>query len=148
MNKEEMNPGNEIATIDKDSVLATNSALGGSFCSFDTSTLEGKKRLFRATSNPDVTLKSMINKEIHVVDVFAKPVNLTDEKTGEVKDGINVVFFDKEGVSYTATSIGVANATRAMLDVFGHPSTWTGPVTIIPKQISVSNGNMLSFDIQ
>lgn len=142
------NENNEIAVINSDSVLATHSALGGSFCSFDTSTIEGKKRLFRATSNPDVTLKSMINKEIKVVDVFAKPVNLTDEKTGEIKDGVNVVFFDKEGVSYTATSTGVANATRAMMDVFGHPSTWEGPITIVIKEVPTKAGNMLSFDIK
>lgn len=136
----------DLSIIDN-SVMAVHSALGGSFCSFDTSTVEGKKRVFRAMSNPDVRLKSMINKQIKVVDVFAKATTLTNEDTGEIKDGVTVVFFDDLGVSYASTSTGVANATRAMLEIYGEPATWTEPVTIMPKEVSVKKGNMLTFEI-
>lgn len=136
----------DLSIIDN-SVMAVHSALGGSFCSFDTSTVEGKKRVFRAMSNPDVRLKSMINKQIKVVDVFAKATTLTNEDTGEIKDGVTVVFFDDLGVSYASTSTGVANATRAMLEIYGEPATWNEPVTIMPKEVSVKKGNMLTFEI-
>ena len=138
---------NELATIPNDSVMATNNSMGASFCSFDTTTAEGKKKVFRATSKADCTIKEFVNKPIKVVDVFARPVHLTDEETGEVRDGVTVVFFDTEGTSYAATSAGIYNATKALLDAFGHPSTWDGPITIIPKEQKVAKGNMLTFDI-
>lgn len=137
----------ELATVNNDSVLAVRSGLGGTFCSFDNSTIEGKKKLFRAISTPDVKIKSMINKQIKVVDVFAKPTTLTDEDTGEIKEAVTVVFFDDLGVSYTATSTGVTNATKTMLSAFGHPSTWENPIVIVPKEVSTKAGNMLTFDI-
>lgn len=140
-------PAVSSLSVMDNSVMAVHSALGGSFCSFDTSTVEGKKRVFRAMSNPDVRLKSMINKQIRVVDVFAKATTLTNEDTGEVRDGVTVVFFDDLGVSYASTSTGVANATRAMLEIYGEPANWTEPVTIMPKEVSVKKGNMLTFEI-
>lgn len=142
------NTTNEMAVLtNSDSVLSTKSTQGSTFCSFDTSTAEGKKRLFRAISTPDVKIKSMINKQIKVVDIFAKPTTLVDEDTGEIKEAITVVFFDDLGVSYTATSTGIANATKSMLTAFGTPDTWTEPMIIVPKEIPTKQGNMLTFDI-
>ena len=138
---------NELAIVGTDSVLATHSALGGTFCSFNTETAEGKKKVFRATTKPDVTIKSMINKQIKVVEIFAKPTALVDEDTGEVKDGVTVVLFDDLGVSYSATSQGITNAVKALVDIYGHPATWTEPVVIVPKEVAVKKGNMLTFDI-
>lgn len=139
---------NAMAVVNNsDSVLSTHSAMGGTFCSFDTSTVEGKKRLFRAISTPDVKVKSMINKQIKVVNIFAKPTTLVDEDTGDIKEAVTVVFFDDLGVSYTATSTGIYNATKSMLTAFGTPDTWTEPMIIVPKEVPTKQGNMLTFDI-
>lgn len=118
----------------------------GMYCSIQGASMEAKKAVFNASNNPDHRIADYINKKIVVRDVLAERIDLADEETGEVHEGVRVVLIDKDGKSYQAVSTGIYSALRRAVAIFGEP-TWEEGIPIIIKQVQVGKGSMLTFEI-
>jgi hypothetical protein len=72
-----------------------------------------------------------INKVIELQNIIIQPVELTDEKTGEVNVAPRVVLLDADGTAYHGTSIGLLSSVRNIMATVGHPASWPKPLSIV-----------------
>ena len=116
---------------------------GNFYCSIeDDGTRKSKAKIFNAISGTDKQIADHINKEIEIVDVVAHPVPVVDTQTGELKQALRTVLIDKNGVSYSAVSKGIANAISRIMAIVGTPDggAWKEePVKVIVEQVQTRN---------
>lgn len=122
--------------------LTTRSA---QFCSFTAETREEKALMFKAMNNPDRRLADCINQEISLVDIFCETVGIKQDDGSTVMCP-RVVLIDNERISYQCVSIGVMNALRKLISVYGLP-TWQEPIKIMPRGIKKNKFTILTFDV-
>ena len=104
------------------------------FCSLDNSTREGAIKMYNALNTPAGRVGELIGKTLLVSDVIAEPITLTNED-GTVSDTVRVALITPEGKAYTAISVGIYNAVKKLIAVFGLP-TWSDPLPLEVKQIT------------
>ena len=129
----------------ENNLMTVNKAL--SYCSFDTSTNDGKARLFNAMSKPDERIADHINEEVTISDLYAEMIDITDDKTGEITTAPRIIIIDPNGISYAAVSTGVYGDIKRILQIFGEPSTWAAPIKVKVKQVPVKKGSMLKLQL-
>lgn len=128
---------------------------GGTYSGLSPIVKMEKKTIFNATANPDYRLRECVNMKIQVVGIIVEMVEVKKEvrdKEGnicgeELVQAPRIVFIDKEGKSYTATSSGVFNAVGRILALFGEPSTWEEPLNIKPKLLTKGTYNILTLEV-
>lgn len=133
-----------LATIDVASDLSEQST--SSYCSIKGGDRKTKAKLYNASNNPEHKVADFINKNIKVKDVLVEVIEVTNEETGELEPAPRVVLIDDKGKAYQAVSVGIYNAVRKAINIFGEP-TWDEPLEVTVKQISVKGGSMLTFDV-
>lgn len=135
------------------SINTTGQTAVPAFTSLDVTTADGKKKLYNITNRPDHNISEYINKDIRVKDIYVdvNPRMNNDkdsENYGVMEDKPRTVLIDENGESYIAgVSIGVFQAVREILRIFGTPDTWTEPLTVRPVTVRTPKGNMLSLEI-
>ncbi len=135
------------------SINTTGQTAVPAFTSLDVTTAQGKKKLYNITNRPDHNISDYINKDIRVTDIYVdvNPRMNKDkdsENYGVMEDKPRTVLIDENGESYIAgVSIGVFQAVREILRIFGTPDTWTEPLTVRPVTVRTQKGNMLSLEI-
>lgn len=117
------------------------------FCSVQGGDRKAKAAIYNAANNPDHKVGDFINKVIMVKDVLVEQIELADEQTGELEVCPRVVLIDDKGKAYQAVSVGIFNAVKTAIQVFGAP-TWDEPLPMLVKQVPVKNGSMLTLDVQ
>lgn len=117
------------------------------FCSVQGGDRKTKALIYNAMNNPKHKVGDFINKTIDVKDVFVELIEQTSEETGETVQVPRVVLIDDKGEAYQAVSVGIFNAVKNAIQVFGQP-TWDEPLKCMIKQIAVKNGSMLTFEVQ
>lgn len=133
--------------------IAGGNANKPAYTSLDVSTPTGKKKLYHITNHPDYNISDFINKTISIKDIYVdvNPRLNKDEKSenyGTYEDKPRTVLIDTEGKSYVAgVSIGIFNAVREILRIFGDPATWPEPLDVMPVLVKTPKGNMLSLEI-
>lgn len=115
-----------------------------SVCSIVPKDRKEAAKLFNAVNNPEHRIGDFINKKIAIKDILIEPVEMLDEKTGEMKLQPRVVVIDKDGKAYQAVSIGIYNAVMNLGKCYGAPS-WEDPIVCTVKQIPTKNGSMLTL---
>lgn len=117
------------------------------YCSMDTSTEDGKVKLFKAMSSPDEKISDCINKKIEIKDIYLDVVGVTN-KEGEYNEVPRIVIIDTQGVSYSSISSGFYESMKKFVNIFGTPDTWDKPITIEIKQRETRSGNRtFSFEV-
>lgn len=135
------------------SINTTGQPAVPAFTSLDVTTAAGKKKLYNITNRPDHNISDYINKDIRVKDIYVdvNPRMNKDkdsENYGVMEDKPRTVLIDENGESYIAgVSIGVFQAVREILRIFGTPDTWSEPLTVRPVTVRAPKGNMLSLEI-
>lgn len=135
------------------SINTTGQTAVPAFTSLDVTTAQGKKKLYNITNHPDHNISDYINKDIRVKDIYVDVnprlnKNKDSENYGVMEDKPRTVLIDENGESYIAgVSIGVFQAVREILRIFGTPDTWSEPLTVRPVTVRTPNGNMLSLEI-
>ena len=104
------------------------------FCSVDGSTRDGQITIYNALNSPTARLAEMIGKTILVSDVIAEPSTVYNE-AGEAVETIRLVLITADGKSYTCVSVGIYNAVKKLIAVFGLP-TWVDPLPLEVRQVS------------
>lgn len=139
--------GTELAEIRSNPLEVTvadlaNPADAMMYCSMvSDGSMQSKAKIFNAINSPDEKIADHINKPIMLTDIVAHPVQLVDEKTGELLDSMRMVLVDENGVGYEAVSTGIVNAVSRILQIFGQPQTWDGPIKVVPVQKKTRNGD-------
>ena len=116
------------------------------FCSFSPDTVEGKKALYKAITNPDHKITDMVGKEIAIRDVVVATCQFVDEETGETTPGNRTILIDTNGISYGCSSTGVYNALRNLIAIFGSP-TWADGLAVRVGQISKGVNRIITLEI-
>lgn len=135
------------------SISTTGNKSVPAFTSLDVTSAAGKKKLYNITNRPDHNISEFINKEIHVTDIYVdiNPRMNKDkdsENYGCMEDKPRTVLIDADGKSYMAgVSIGVFQAVREIIRIFGTPDTWAEPLSVRPVNVRTPKGNMLSLEI-
>lgn len=133
-----------MQVIDVSAELSENST--STYCSIKGGDRKTKAKLYNASNNPDHKVGDFINKSIKVKDVLVETIDLVNDETGEVERAPRVVLIDDKGRAYQAVSLGIFNAVKKAIQIFGEP-TWDEPIEFTVKQISVKNGSMLTLDV-
>ena len=108
---------NEIATVETEAISTSNFDVKAAIMTaFDTTTIEGQKKLFNAANNAG-TLDDMDTDTIHVTGIIVKPTTIVDRE-GEVKDLLGTTFVTDEGSVYSV-STGIARCAMSLFDALG-----------------------------
>lgn len=144
------NQKNELATIDNDENGLAMELTGKKtmFSSMQSVTPADKAILFKAMNNPEHRIKAEVNLTVKVKDLFCEMVDLVDPDTGELTTVPRIVLVDEKGEGHVAVSIGIFNAVKKLIQVYGTP-TWTPPIPLVFRQISKSaDRTVLTFDVK
>ena len=117
---------------------------GKGFCSMVAVDTKAKKTLFNACSNP-AKISSMIGKTIDLLHFFVEIIQVVSEQTGEVVNVPRVVLIDAKGNGYQGVSVGLYNAVKRIVSMFGMPENWTEPLTVEVQQIELKRGRTFNL---
>lgn len=117
---------------------------GKGFCSMVAVDTKAKKTLFNATSNPQ-KISAMIGKRIDLLHFYVEIIQVVSEQTGEIVNVPRVVLIDAKGNGYQGVSIGLYNALKRIVSMFGMPETWESPLTVEVQQIELKNGRTFNL---
>ena len=106
-----------------------NTELGTVQHFIDTSTREGKIKLYSALQNAE-KMDEHLNEPLDMVNAVAQAVQVTDDQTGDVSNTVRVIIVTADNKAYAATSPTLAAGLNTMFGIFGTPNTWTEPLTI------------------
>lgn len=106
-----------------------NTELGTVQHFIDTSTFEGKAKLYSALQNAE-KLADHLNEPLHMVNAVAQSVQVTDAQTGEMTNSARVIIVTDDDKAYSATSPTLLAGLNTMFGIFGTPNTWKKPVDV------------------
>lgn len=139
---------NELSTLN----VNTNET----YMSFNATTQEEKIKLYNAINVPDYKLSDFINKSISVRDVIIMGVEINREvnpfdknefdSVDDKRKANRVILIDMDGKSYAATSDGISNAVRTLMNVFGSLHFEDG-LNVTVKQVNVKRGSLLTLSL-
>lgn len=121
-----MEDSNNIALV---AFNTENTELGTVQHFIDTSTREGKIKLYAALQNAE-KLDEHLNEALLMTNAVAQAVQVTDDQTGEISNTVRVILVTADGKAYAATSPTLAAGLNTMFGIFGTPNTWTEPLAI------------------
>lgn len=129
-------------------ISTTGTHAAPAYTSLDVTSTAGRKKLYNITNRPDHNISDFINKPISITDIYVDVNARPNKETGEIEDKPRTVLIDTNGESYIAgVSVGVFNSVREILRIFGEPSTWDEPLTVMPVTVRTPKGNMLALEI-
>lgn len=131
--------GNEIVANFANSTQAV-------YCSFTPETDDDRAILFNAMNAPDVKIADHIGQEINVRDVIVEPVEIVDDKSGEIRTSPRVILIDTENHTYSAVSYGIYNALRRLVALYGLP-TWERGIPVRVRQIARGSNRIFTLDV-
>lgn len=112
---------------------------GKGYCTMVAEDKKAKARLFNACSSPK-KLSDCINIPIEMIHFFVEIIQCANKESGELVNVPRVVIIDKKGQGYQAVSVGIYNAVKRIVAMFGHPSTWSEPVTVVTQNVDLGGG--------
>lgn len=95
---------------------------------FDTATMDGKMALYNAIQTAD-KVDDHLNEPLHVTNVIAQAIEVTNQETGEINPSTRVVIHADEG-DFAAASPTLAHAFGNLFAIFGTPNTWDKPLSL------------------
>lgn len=105
-----------------------NTELGTVQHFIDTSTREGKIKLYSALQNAE-KLEEHLNEPLNMTNAVAQAVRVVDDQTGETNT-VRIIIVTDDNKAYAATSPTLAAGLNTMFGIFGTPNTWTEPLCI------------------
>lgn len=121
-----MEDNNSIALV---AFNTENTELGTVQHFIDTSTREGKIKLYSALQNAE-KIDEHLNETMLMSSAVAQAVQVTDDKTGKVSATVRVIIVTADGKAYAAISPTLAAGLNTMFGIFGTPNTWDAPLAI------------------
>lgn len=98
----------------------------------------------RLMSKADSKVSDCIGEIINLRHVFAHPVriNMGKDDLGNpvYLDAIRTVLLDEDGYTYECVSEGMVAGLGTIIQLFGDPASWDGPIPVVVKQVNTTNG--------
>jgi len=94
-------------------------------------------KMYNAISDT-LPLREYVNTPLAITDIMAHPVDLLDEKTGEVVPAIRTILIDQDGTAYAAVSEGIRSSITRLVQVAGQ-LPWSPPLHMIAVQKPTRN---------
>lgn len=98
------------------------------YCSFDLSTVEGRKLLFKMDDETDFEVASMKKQRIKLQHLYAAPAEKL-MPTGEVVALTRIVLIDDQGKTYGCFSKGIRSTIAKLVGGYGMPP-WKPPLVV------------------
>lgn len=123
------------------------------FMSFAAKTQEDKVNLYNAINVPDYKVSDFINREIMLRDVIIMDVEINRDNSfdrgnfepfEDKRKANRVILIDMNGKSYAATSDGISNSVRTLMNVFGTLHFEDG-LKVTVRQVNVKRGSLLTL---
>ena len=127
-----------------------------SYCSIQPKTIEEKKALYNALETCDNLVNDCVGAKFGLKDVYVeKRVREYDEEldTPEVdengvvrevgkveKTKYRTILFAEDGTTYATGSYGIFNSVSKIIEAFGDPSTWDGPIMVEIAKRPIGDG--------
>jgi hypothetical protein len=77
---------------------------------------------------------------LKIVDVVLQEVQIANEQTGVIEDGIRTTVILEDGTAYYATSKGIAQSLKQAFNVLGAPTEWDEPLEVSAVREKGRNG--------
>lgn len=123
----------------------TTAPVGSMVCSIQPDgNRETAAKIYAAMNNPEFRLADYINKKIKVTDFLIEITEIANEETGELSQVPRVVLIAEDGKSYQATSYGIANSVRNLVQAVG-AAPWKPALEVEVKQRPTKRGSMLTL---
>lgn len=116
-----------------------------SMTTMECNTTADKKIFFNAVQNPSSKVSDYINKTITIKDVYMEQAEYEGDEG--VTKGVKTVIITPDGDGILANSMGVARALYGIFDIFGMPSEWDEPMTVMVKQVETPKGRYFKFEV-
>ena len=111
----------DIAATDQ--LAALNDPTASFFCSIpNDGSRAAQIKIYNAINSKGDSLDDHKGEVLEIVDIAAHPVELVDENTGELVQGLRVVMVDKDGKNYDAVSRGIVSSLEKIFAIVGKPS--------------------------
>lgn len=107
--------------------------IGAIECSISTSlsvqSKEDRDTLANALTGEDDKLANMVGKTLAVRDYVVHSVTMLDNASGEYTQGTRIVLIDPKGKRYSCVSMGVMQALRTFIGIYG-VAPWDPPLRV------------------
>lgn len=125
--------------FDKFDITADLQSESAAYCSMQAVDNRARVTLYNACNQPD-KIANHINETIKVLHVYAEIIPVTNKVTGAIDKAPRVVLIDEQGKGFQAVSLGIYNAVKQLIHMFGDPSTWTAPHTVKVINVPLDGG--------
>lgn len=120
--------------------LARDIAGGGKgYCTMQAEDTKAKITLYNACANP-AKLSDNINIPIEMIHFYVEIIQCANKESGELVNVPRVVIIDKTGKGYQAVSVGIYNAIKRIVSMFGNPASWDSPIKIMCQNVDLGGG--------
>ena len=130
----------EITTTENNSMAPTVTAKPVMALAFDTTTGEGKKRLFNALNTAE-SLNDADIKKLTLSGIIVQPTDRLDQATGEVVMCEGTTFITEQG-AYFSQSDGIARCAKNLIMAYGSDFA-AEPITIEFTERKLGGGRKL-----
>lgn len=130
----------EITTAENNSMAPTVTAKPVMALAFDTTTGEGKKRLFNALNTAE-SLNDADIKQLTLSGIIVQPTERLDQATGEVVVCEGTTFITEQG-AYFSQSDGIARCAKNLIMAYGSDLA-AEPITIEFTERKLGGGRKL-----
>lgn len=130
----------EIITAENNSMAPTTTAKPVMALAFDTTTGEGKKRLFNALNTAE-SLNDADIKQLTLSGIIVQPTERLDQATGEVTMCEGTTFITEQG-AYFSQSDGIARCAKNLIMAYGSDLA-DEPITIEFTERKLAGGRKL-----
>lgn len=138
-----MSENTELVTVNVTNIAAA--PVGSMVCSIKPDgNRETAAKIYAAMNNPEHRLADFINKKLNITDYLIEVAEIANEETGEISIVPRVVLIAEDGKSYQATSYGIANSVRNLVQAVGN-APWQPALQLEVKQRPTKRGSMLTL---
>ena len=129
---------NGTATLERD-IQALKSGDVNVFSSMASDSFEDRVSMLEKMTN-STPLDAMLDTPFNLAHFIIQPIEMPDEKTGEIQAVPRVILIDAEGNSYHAISTGIFSSLKNIAALLGMPGTWPVPVKVTAKREKTRSG--------
>lgn len=112
---------------------------GKGFCTMTAEDRTAKATLYNACANP-AKLSDNINLPIRMKHFYVEIIQCANKESGEMVNVPRVVIIDEMGKGYQAVSVGIYNAVKRIVSMYGNPTMWDEPLTVICQNVDLGGG--------
>lgn len=119
----------------------------GTYSSLRTNTTDEKRKFLTLVNNAEslndaATDAGKAGVPLKIKDIVLQEVQIQNETTGVIEDGIRATLVTEDGKAYYATSKGLVQSLKQALapNMFGTPDTWDEPLEVTAVREKGRNG--------